>query len=154
VAQLETQQQVKRLREDTEIELQDLRGRWLATEGLLTTQRNLLKKLNDTHATASNGQTAKLAALELALGALAAQLEQLRRQAGLPLAGDDEQDRLARSYEEIYCLRKRGAEESVAAVYKRYGFNDAASWSKAWEKAAASETFERAVSDRVKRLCP
>ena len=37
-------QPVKRLREDTESELQDLRGRWLATEALLIRLRDQLKQ--------------------------------------------------------------------------------------------------------------
>ena len=154
VSQLEAQQQIKRLREDTEIELKDLRGRWLATEGLLTRQREILKSLKAQLSTGSQNSNAKLAEFELSIGALSAEVERLRRSAGLPTTEEDEERRLARSYEEIYCLRKRGAEESVGSVYKRYGFADAAAWSSAWQRVSRNETFEREVSERVRRLCP
>ena len=151
-APTEAQQQNKRLREDMEIELQDLRGRWLATEGLFTKQRSIIAELRKDIDLGQEKVNALLA-LEVELGAMAAELEAIK--SGVVSApANTLSERLARSYEEIYCLRKRGAEESVATVYERYGFESAELWRQAWQTAARSEAFEKEVTARVQRLCP
>ncbi len=150
----EADYQVKRLREDTEIELQDLRGRWLAAEGLLTLQRDETKALRTLLNEEHEKYAERLDRMDVALGALVAELESVKNAAPEPAPRETVLDRLARSYEEIHCLRRQGAEEAVAAVYRRYGFEDVQAWSQAWQQAARSESFEREVSARVERLCP
>lgn len=150
----EADHQVRRLREDTEIELQDLRGRWLAAEGLLARQRRSTLALEQRLDHTDDHLERRLAELEVELGSLRAQIDVLERLAWRSAPRDTQLERLARSYEEIFCLRKRGAEESVAAVYRRYGFEDADGWAEAWARAARNEAFEREVSARVERLCP
>lgn len=150
----ESDHQVRRLREDTEIELQDLRGRWLAFEGLLTRQRDTLRDVLARQEQDEDQLRQEVARLDVALGAMSAELALLRELATRPEPPDDTLARLARSYEEIYCLRRQGAEESVGAVYPRYGFSSAEAWAEAWQRAARSESFEREVASRVERLCP
>ncbi len=146
--------QVKRLRDDTEIELQDLRGRWLAAEGLLTVQHNDIKALREQLTGRSAEIDDRLGRIETGLGTLQAEIEALRGSVHRPPPRDTVLERLARSYEEVHCLRRQGAEEAVAAVYRRYGFADVDEWAEAWQQAARSEAFEREVSTRVERLCP
>ncbi|MFT7625403.1 MAG: hypothetical protein ACI9WU_004594 [Myxococcota bacterium] len=151
----EADYQVRRLREDTEIELQDLRGRWLAAEGLLAKQRLTGRGLEQRLDHTDDHLERRLAELQLEAGTLRAELELLRASAHRPEPVQDHMiDRLASSYEEIYCLRKQGAEEAVAGVYRRYGFDSADEWASAWQSAARSEAFERRVATRVERLCP
>ena len=147
-------QQVKRLREDTEIELRDLRGRWLAVEGMLTKQRDRLAEDQRSLKALVKRVDERLAQMEVHLGSMEADIDALKRITRDPGAMDDVLERLARSYEEIYCLRKRGQEEQVATVYGRYGFKDKSSWSKAWTEAARSLEFEQEVNARVAVLCP
>ena len=131
----EMDQQVKRLREDTEIELRDLRGRWLAVEGMLTQQRDRLAQDHKSQNSLVQRVDERLAQMEVRLGALEADIDALKRITRAPSEMNDVLERLARSYEEIYCLRKRGQEEAIGAVYGRYGFEDQSSWSKAWMQA-------------------
>ena len=151
----EVDQQVNRLRRDNEIEMNDLRGRWVAAHGLLSRQRDELEKLARAHQSNDDELRSRLARIEADMSLLSEDLSALR------LAAQERQrpvdstlHRLARSYEEIYCLRKRGADEQVAAVYERYGFEDVEAWAEAWAMAARSESFEREVSRRVEQLCP
>lgn len=153
-ARTEVDQQVKRLRDDTELELQDLRGRWLAAEGILTELREQLRRLDAEARSALLQRDQRVAALEASLTTVQAELEEARRAIPGPAPADTVLERLARCYEEIACLRKRGAEESVAGVYRRYGFPDVESWAEAWQAASRSEAFEREVQERVERLCP
>jgi uncharacterized protein YhaN len=150
----EMDQQVKRLREDTEIELRDLRGRWLAVEGLLTKQRDRLAQDQRSLENLVKRVDEQLAQMEVHLGSMEADINALKRITREPSAINDVLERLARSYEEIYCLRKRGQEEQVGAVYGRYGFEDLSTWSKAWTEAARSLEFEQEVNARVAVLCP
>ena len=147
-------QQVKRLREDTEIELRDLRGRWLAVEGMLTKQRDRLAQDQRSLDELVKRVDERLAQTEVRLGSMEADIDALKRITREPNAMNDVLERLARSYEEIYCLRKRGQEEQVGAVYGRYGFEDPSSWSKAWAAAARGLEFEQEVNARVAVLCP
>ncbi len=151
----ESDYRVKRLREDTELELQDLRGRWLAAEALLTKQRSSTRALEQRLDHSDDHLERTLAEMTVELGALRAEVEVLRSSAR-PADGpsDSVLDRLAASYEEIYCLRRQGAEEAVGSVYRRYGFDGPDEWGAAWQQAARNEAFERRVSTRVERLCP
>ncbi len=151
----EAEQQVKRLRRDNEIEMNDLRGRWVAAHGLLELQRDELVKLALGHQTNDLALRDRIAGLETSIALLVEQLNavskklQVREHSKPTIL-----ERLARSYEEIHCLRKQGADEAVSSVYSRYGFANEEEWSEAWMAAARSEGFEREVSSRVERLCP
>ena len=153
----ELDQQVKRLRTDHEVQLRDLRGRWLAAEGTLTRVRDTLKQVEERGGTNLKQLEHQITGVEVALGHIVAEIEALKRKQPEPTDHPPEVtelDRLKRSYEEIHCLQKRGALEGVADVYRRYDFLDADAWAAAWSKAARSEAFERDVSARVERLCP
>ena len=150
----EMDQQVRRLREDTEIELRDLRGRWLAAEGMLTKMTDKLSKAQSTQELLIKRVDERLAQMEVRLGAMEAEVDGLKRLSKSPSEMSDELDRLARSYEEIHCLRKRGLETRVGSVYRNYGFDNAEKWSAAWSRAARDMEFERLVNARVEALCP
>lgn len=153
----ELDQQVKRLRTDHEVQLRDLRGRWLAAEGTLTRVRDTLKQVEASGGTNLQRLEQQITGVEVALGHIVAEIESLKRKQPEPQDRPPEVtelDRLKRSYEEIHCLQKRGALESVADVYRRYDFLDADAWAAAWSQAARSEAFERDLSARVERLCP
>lgn len=150
----EMDQQVRRLREDTEIELRDLRGRWLAAEGMLTKMTDTLSKAHSTQELLIKRVDARLAQMEVRLGAMEAEVDGLKRLSKSPSEMNDELDRLARSYEEIHCLRKRGLETRVGSVYRKYGFDNVEKWSAAWSRAARDMEFERLVNARVQALCP
>jgi len=150
----EADQQVKKLREDNELEFQDLRGRWLAAKGELIRLRTELSDARATQVGVNSDLASRFERLEAGVIALGADMEALRREATQPPAPDDERTRLARSYEEIHCLRRRGAEEGVAQVYERYGFESLDAWASAWAEASRDERFEREVSARIARLCP
>jgi len=150
----EMDQQVRRLREDTEIELRDLRGRWLAAEGMLTKMTDKLSKAHSTQELLIKRVDERLAQMEVRLGAMEAEVDGLKRLSKSPSEMSDELDRLARSYEEIHCLRKRGLETQVGPVYRKYGFDNVEKWSAAWSRAARDMEFERLVNARVQALCP
>ena len=97
----EMDQQVKRLREDTEIELRDLRGRWLAVEGMLTQQRDRLAQDHKSQNSLVQRVDERLAQMEVRLGALEADIDALKRITRAPSEMNDVLERLARSYEEI-----------------------------------------------------
>jgi len=150
----EMDQQVRRLREDTEIELRDLRGRWLAAEGMLTKMTDKLSKAHSTQELLIKRVDERLAQMEVRLGAMEAEVDGLKRLSKSPSEMSDELDRLARSYEEIHCFRKRGLETRVGSVYRKYGFENVEKWSAAWSRAARDMEFERLVNARVQALCP
>ena len=150
----EPDQQVKRLRDDTEIELQDLRGRWLATEAMLTRERDELKKMKLQVASDTKRIEDRLTFAEVEIGWRDGRMRELEVKAAAEAPPPSVEDRLARSYEELYCLRKQGAEEGVAEVYRRWGFESPEQWADAWQRAARSNAFERDVRARVDRLCP
>jgi len=147
-------QHVRRLREDTEIELRDLRGRWLAAEAMLTKMTDKLAKAQRTQELLIKRVDERLAQMEVRLGAMEAELDSLKRHSKAPSEVTEELDRLARSYEEIHCLRKRDSEAQIGAVYRKYGFENAEAWSAAWSNAARDMEFERLVNARVLVLCP
>jgi hypothetical protein len=153
-ARTESDQQVKKLREDNELEFQDLRGRWLAAKGELIRVKTESSANKTTQVGVNADTTGRLERIEAALIALGGDIESMRRDLTAPPPPDDTRVRLARSYEEIFCLRKRGAEEAVADVYRRYGFETLEDWASAWTLASRDETFERDVSARVQVLCP
>ena len=146
--------QFRRHREHVEIAIQDLQGRWLAVEGLLTRQTQAIEGLRRELGTLRPRLEERIAALEAQVVLLQADLEEARRIAMEPGPHETVRDRLARSYEEIHCLRKRGIEEGVEAVVRRYGFESVEDWAAAWTEAARSERFEREVKERAARLCP
>ncbi len=150
----EMDQHVRRLREDTEIELRDLRGRWLAAEGMLTKMTDKLSKAHSTQELLIKRVDERLAQMEVRLGAMEAEVDGLKRLSKSPSEMSDELDRLARSYEEIHCLRKRGLETQVGTVYRKYGFENLEKWSAAWSRAARDMEFERLVNARIQALCP
>jgi chromosome segregation ATPase len=116
-AQTEMDQRVKRLRDDSKIEVQNLRGQWIAAEGMLTKHRDKiadLKKNFRKQVLRFEKQLKTMDSRITALDANIASLTQMLQQLAAPK--DTLEDRLARSYEEIYCLRKQGKEEAVAAV--------------------------------------
>ncbi len=148
-----SEHQISRLREDLGIELEDLRGRWLAAEGLLTEYQSTIKSLESSQESARTELDERLQRAEVTLTQLEADILEAaqRAQAAPP---DDVLDRLQSAYEEIYCLHQRGADEEIEAVYRRYGFKNADEWGAAWHRAARSPAFEREVRARVERLCP
>lgn len=152
----EVDHQVNRLRDDTELEMHDLRGRWLAAEGLLTRQKLSLDEARQAIKDQTESMETRLVLMEIEFDSVRAQLEAAKTEPA-PAVDESKKDRLnrlARSYEELHCLRRRGAEEDALTVYLRYGFEDADEWGAAWREAARSEAFEEEVSARVERLCP
>ena len=135
--------------------MNDLRGRWVAAHGLLELQRDELAKIAKGHASNDQKLRDRIAGLEASLALVLQELTGVREE--LEARENPKEtvlDRLARSFEEIHCLRKQGADEAVSAVYARYGFPDEKAWAEAWMTASRSEEFERSVSTRVERLCP
>ena len=150
----ESDQQVLKLREDNEVEFQDLRGRWLAAEAQLL---QLKKSLDSTNSAALSERTALRESLQL----LETEMMSIRAAIGGVSGGIvastvtiPERERLRRSAEEIICLRRRGADEQVAEVYSRYGFADEREWSAAWLRHASNAGFEAELFARLKSLCP
>ena len=150
----ESGQQVKKLREDNELEFQDLRGRWLAAKGELIRLRTDFADGRSKQVGEQSDFSARLERIEASLIGLSGDIETVRREVARPPPPDDRRERLARSYEEVHCLRKRNALDAVEGVYRRYGFDTLEDWAAAWTEASRDEEFERTVSARVERLCP
>jgi chromosome segregation ATPase len=149
----EPDHQVRRLREDLGIELEDLRGRWLAAEGLLTEYQSTLTQLDTSQQETQERLQERLSRIETVLTQLEVDITELS-QTRSPAPVDDTLIRLQSAYEEIHCLYQRDAEEAIPDVYRRYGFENADMWAESWQRAARSPAFERKVKARVERLCP
>ncbi len=137
-----------------DVELEDLRGRWLAAEAaLLKAKEQLRSQRTELDATAlrlgdhMSGLEVRLAGCEARLQPL--EVGAVTRAVPLPV-----EDRAARAFEEIECLRRRGVEEGYDEIRGRWGFTTAEAWSDAWQSAVRKDGFERDVRARIDRLCP
>ena len=63
--------------------------------------------------------------------------------------------KLRSSFLELNCLRKSSGPEKSLAVYKAAGFDDAASWSKAWHEEAEKnvEWASKIIEEAVEKGC-
>ncbi|HIA04338.1 MAG TPA: hypothetical protein EYN06_09520 [Myxococcales bacterium] len=147
-------QPVKRLRDDTESELQDLRGRWLATEALLIRLRDQLKQLDNRLTKKTGEHTQQITALEITLKTVTAELHELKHGASLPEAEQLNRERITRCFEEVFCLKKRSEDADIEGILRRYGFKDAENWESAWNNPEIDEAFKQKVEARAKLLCP
>ena len=154
----ESDQQVRKLREDNEAEFKDLRGRWLAAEAQLIQLKKGLSKTSGQTKSELDKVSEAIQALETEMLSMRSALggtTGLNSGAGLSATVSlPERERLRRSAEEIICLRRRGADEQVVEVYERYGFTDEKSWSVAWSRHATNAAFESELFARLKALCP
>lgn len=59
------------------------------------------------------------------------------------------------SFLTLHCLRKSGEKEESGALYKQFGFDDAAAWSRAWAAEAEknSEWASRIVEEATTHGC-
>jgi hypothetical protein len=147
-------QPVKRLREDTESELQDLRGRWLATEALLIRLRDQLKQLDNRLTKMTDEHTQQITALKITLKTFTAELRELKHGASLPEAEQLKRERITRCFEEVFCLNKRNEDADTEDIFERYGFKDAENWESTWNDPEIDEAFKQKVEARAKLLCP
>jgi hypothetical protein len=150
----ELEQPVKRLREDTESELQDLRGRWLATEGLLIRLRDQIQQLQAKMTEMSEKHSQQFGALEITIETITAEFFELKNGASLPDAEKRNRERITRCFEEIYCLRTRDEDAGASSILRRYGFRSEEDWDSTWNNLELSDAFRQKTEARAKMLCP
>ena len=60
---------------------------------------------------------------------------------------------LEKCYLEVYCAQKRGDMSKILDIYKKYGFQTPAQWTRAWLEAAKDRDWVSEVARKASKAC-
>ena len=64
-----------------------------------------------------------------------------------------DKDKLSKAYTDVYCAQKKGDMDKILGIYKNYGFNTPAEFTKAWIEAAKDTDWVTKIAHEVSKRC-